>query len=404
MKVAFLFLHPLSGSLGSTVRVRELTTSLNRFGTQTLVLSPYEADHIMEGGVSVKSIPTLASRLGLSGVVYRLSRFAYYNKIAARNLLTKGKLLKLLADGVSNGAHEVLKNDCVDVLQAEQDVAIMPALKLAEKTGSFVVADLHNIMAEELVAAGVISREDDEYKALQQQLADALGQVDLTVAVSEQMKAYVHSEYDIANGSICVVPPGGRPRIMCVEERPMPPKAVFAGLVSYREHVDLFVESMPMVSEKRSDTMFYVTKKGDDLKRIEKMAGRLRVSPEYFWYPSEKQFYEFLASCHVGVLPSTSDVARRLGTPAKLFAYLSVGLPVVANDVGGWTDIIRHENVGTLTEDSPQSFASAILELLDDADLRLNFMHRGLEAIKTKYSWDNSAKTLQSQYEHLLGS
>jgi len=358
----------------------------------------------MESGVPVKSIPNVANKLRLSGMVYRLSRFIYYNKITAKNLLTRGKFHEFLADGVASSAYEALKNDCVDILQAEQDVAIVPALKIAEKTGASVVADLHNILAEELVAAGVISREGNEYKALQRQLADALGQVDLIVVVSEQMKSYVHSEYDIANESIYVVPPGGRPRIMHVEEHPLPPRVVFAGLVSYREHVDLFVQSMPMVSQKRSDAAFFITKKGDDLKRIEKMVRRLKVSPEYFWYPSENQFYEFLASCHIGALPSTSDVARRLGTPAKLFAYLSVGLPVVANDVGGWTDIIRQENVGLLTEDNPQSFASAILELLGDADLRLDFARRGLEAIGTKYSWDNSAKILQSQYEHLRSS
>jgi hypothetical protein len=43
MKVGFLFLHPFSGSLGSTVVVRELAISLHRLGVDCFILSPFES-------------------------------------------------------------------------------------------------------------------------------------------------------------------------------------------------------------------------------------------------------------------------------------------------------------------------------------------------------------------------
>lgn len=402
MKTAFLFLHPLSESLGSTVRVKELAISLKKLGVNTLILSPYETNHVTENGILVRAIPSIANTLQLSSAIYKLSRFIYYNRVTARKLLTTPKFQKLLAGNIARGAYEALKDENVDIVQAEQDIAIMPALRFAQKTGASVVVDLHNILAEELVAAGVISKKSKEFKVLQQQMAESLSQVNLTIVVSEQMKSYVHSEYGIGNRDIYVVPPGGRLRAPQMEERPFPPKVIFAGLVSFREHVDLFVGSMPIVSEKRSDVRFFITKKGGALKRIQKLAEQLKVNPNYFWYPHEKQFYEFMMSCHIGVLPSKNDLARRMGTPAKLFAYMSVGLPVVANDVGGWTDIIKQENAGILTAGNPQSFASAILELLDDTELRLRCGRRGLEAVKTRYSWDNSAKILLQAYKSLL--
>lgn len=403
VRVVFLFLHPFSGSLGSSVRIKELAISLSRLGVKALILSPYERDHIMEGDIQVKSIPNVAYRLRFSPLVYRLSRFIYYNKFMVRRLLTKRKFQRFVANNITLGAFDVIKKneDAVDIIQAEQDIAIMPALKLGEKVGVPVVVDLHNIEAEELVAAGVISRDSREFGVLQRQMAEALSQVDAVIVVSEQMKRYIHSEYGISNNDICVVPPGGRPKIRQVMERPFPPKVIFAGSVSYREHVDLFVESMPIVLNKKDDVKFYITRKGEDLKRIQKMSRRLQVDPEFFWYPDENELYKFMALCHVGVLPSTNDVARKIGTPAKLFVYMSVGLPVVANDIGGWSNIIIQENVGILTKDNPQSFSSAIINLLEDTDQRLSCGRRGLNAIKTKYSWDNSAKILHTLYKRL---
>ena len=88
--------------------------------------------------------------------------------------------------------------------------------------------------------------------------------------------------------------------------------------------------------------------------------------------------------------------------PSKLFDYLSVGLPVVANDVGGWTDIIKDNNLGKVTSDSPKAFASGILELLKSPDEIANCARRGIELIEKKYNWDVSAGLLMKQYEKLV--
>jgi glycosyltransferase involved in cell wall biosynthesis len=91
-----------------------------------------------------------------------------------------------------------------------------------------------------------------------------------------------------------------------------------------------------------------------------------------------------------------------MGTPVKLFAYLSAGIPVVANEVGTWTNIVKDEEVGMVTEDDPVQFGSAILEMVENKDLAFKCACRGLELIKNKYSWDISAKTLLDEYNRLL--
>lgn len=401
MKVASIFLHPFSGSLGSTVRVKELAISLAKLGIATHIFTPYEKERLITNGVYVRSVSNVLNSADLSSLLYGLSRFAYYGRVLHKILLNK-KLQGVLASNFAKIVLRKLSDASVDIIQGEQDMTVFPCIKLKESLQIPLVLSFHNVTSEELVAAGVISRESREFRALQQSMKDALCEVDLIVVVSDEMKRYVVSEYGLDKNRVIVVPPGGRRRVEKVSEKSPSPNIVYAGLVAYREHVELFVKSMPFVKLKKPDARFYITKKGDDLKRVQRLAKCLGVEPEYFWYPDEPTFYRFLGSSHVGVLPSTNDLARKMGTPVKLFDYFSVGLPVVANDVGAWTKIIKEERVGLLTEDDTESFASGILGLLKDGKMLHEFGQRALWLVDKKYNWDSHAKILLRGYERIL--
>ena len=87
----------------------------------------------------------------------------------------------------------------------------------------------------------------------------------------------------------------------------------------------------------------------------------------------------------------------------KLFNYMSVGLPVVANDIGGWTEIIRREKVGLLTSDDPKEFAEALIDVVSNPKAMQEYAINGLELVNKKYNWNNSAQELLEVYEDLTG-
>jgi len=399
VKVAMLFLHPFSESLGSTVRVKELAIGLSKLGVEAYIITPYEEDQTIKAKVYVKSMSKMLQKFRLSLPLYKISKYVYYNRFFIRHILCNERLFSKVYEASAQIIAQILEKFDIDVIQAEQDVAIMPCLKATKNLGIPVIADLHNLLSEELVSAGVIQRNGREFNDLQTLTKKMLSQVDLSVVVSEEMQHYVASNHNVQD--IVVVPPGGRPRIQNLEKKVPPFKVVYSGLVSYREHVDLFVRSMKHISKEFPNTDYFITKKGESLKNVERLSARLTVRPNYFWYPWHDEFYKFLASCHVGVVPSLEDPARKMGTPVKLFDYLSVGLPVVANAIGAWTNIIKDEKIGILTDDDPKSFASGILELLSTPALLRECGERGLTLIRTKFNWDNSAKILLSCYNRL---
>ena len=328
-----------------------------------------------------------------------MSKYMYYNRVLSRKLLIKS--LELSRFLLSEKTREALSRDEVNAIQAEQDISLPLALKLGEELGIPVVADLHNISAEELVGAGILARNDGVYVELQRRVRESLSNAERVCVVSEAMRNYVRSHYDVPANRILLVPPGGRLRHEIVSRKRQINKVVFSGTVAYREHVDLFVESLPYIREEMPEAEFYATRKGEDLSKITRLCRRLNVLMHWVWFPDEEDLFSFLCKCAVGVLPSSSDVARVMGTPIKLFDYMSVGLPVVANHVGGWSELIEQENIGILANDDPKDLARAILRLLKDEDLRTKLSHNALEAVREKYNWDRSVEPLAKFYENL---
>jgi len=277
---------------------------------------------------------------------------------------------------------------------AELDVSIEPSLYIGEKLGVPVVVDLHNITPEELVAAGVIDEDSKGFSDLQESLRSMLNRVDGIIVVSEEMAEYVKENYGLANSRIAIVPPGGGPKKMAESKRTKP-SVVYSGMLTYRDHADLLIQSIPYVTASKKDTQFYLTRKGELLRSLTSLSRRLSVKPNFFWYPDERSFYTFLSSCHIGVLPSTDDQARRMGTPVKLLDYMSVGLPIVANYIGSWSGMIRKYKIGLLTEDSPKDFAQGILTLLEDTTLAENCSKRARQLAHGPLSWKRSSKILE---------
>lgn len=386
-----MFPHTLDGSLGSTVRVRELYTSMiEREGIEIEIFSPYETPKMAWNRIPVRNKTNLND--SFLRLVYKLSRKLYYNKTFI-SLYSNPRFRTFLDDRLANAMRKTIESGRKpDMILAELDVSIKPSIKVARELGIPVIVDMHNCTPEELVASGLINEHDVEYKSLHSMLEESLKLVDGIAVVSSEMKDFLHHKYDIPLSTMFLVPPGAKPRALARDG--MNSSLVFAGMVTYREHVDLFVKSMPLILDRVPKARFYVTRRGEMLPEIMRLATDLGVSIDYFWHSGEDDFYRFLATCDIGVLPSSRDNARLIGTPVKLLDYISVGLPVVANHIGGWSDMIGKYKIGITTGDSPKEFADAALSILSNPDLAEKFRKNALSLVAGPMSWHNSAASL----------
>jgi glycosyltransferase involved in cell wall biosynthesis len=106
---------------------------------------------------------------------------------------------------------------------------------------------------------------------------------------------------------------------------------------------------------------------------------------------------------HAGVaLVTHSDrwENHRLALPNKVFHAVSVGVPVVATDVGELAAIVREHGLGTLYRPGDaQDLARACREVVADHGAHL----RRVAAARVVLSWDTDARRLVDLYEHVGG-
>lgn len=100
----------------------------------------------------------------------------------------------------------------------------------------------------------------------------------------------------------------------------------------------------------------------------------------------------------VGVLPLISPVATA-SPPRTLLEMMAAGLPVVATDVGGVSEILDHGQKGILVESSPASIAEGIMSFLSDLSLSHKVSASAKEYVRRNHDWDRVGPLYVRFYE-----
>jgi glycosyltransferase involved in cell wall biosynthesis len=102
------------------------------------------------------------------------------------------------------------------------------------------------------------------------------------------------------------------------------------------------------------------------------------------------QLPTYYASADIFVAPSVvSTEGDTEGLGVVILEAAASGLPIVASDIGGITDIVQHEQTGLLVEPGdPQAIALAVNRLINDDVLRQTQARSARELVTRRYSWD----------------
>ena len=98
------------------------------------------------------------------------------------------------------------------------------------------------------------------------------------------------------------------------------------------------------------------------------------------------------------VLPSLWE-----GMPYVVLEAMASGLPVVATDVNGSRDIVRHRETGLLVPpDDPQALAAACTEILDDPGKAKTLADNALRRVMVDYSLEKLLDRIEDVYQEAI--
>ena len=124
---------------------------------------------------------------------------------------------------------------------------------------------------------------------------------------------------------------------------------------------------------------------------------------DFLGWLSPAEVRELLGRSCLGVVVFHPIENHVMSQPNKLFEYMSAGLPVVASDFPLWRSIIQEARCGILVHPiKPTAIAEAIRWLLERPTEAEAMGHRGREAVRRIYNWENEEQKLVELYARLM--
>jgi glycosyltransferase involved in cell wall biosynthesis len=112
----------------------------------------------------------------------------------------------------------------------------------------------------------------------------------------------------------------------------------------------------------------------------------------------------YYAVCDVLVYARRSGRATELVTPLRPLEAMAMGKPVVASDVGGLRELIRHAETGLLVRsDDPDALATVLTQVATDAALRRRLGATARRFATEERDWSRLASVYAAIYDRLLG-
>jgi len=402
VSVGFVLNQPSHG-LGASIRPWQLIQNVAALGVETHVFTDFREDreYWWSKGVAVHTFPSMLARLRIQEPLLRFGYMISRSKTMSRvffNRLSLDRLSRQLANEVLSFG-PLVRN--IDLFQGEQEIASIACLYLRVSLRRPVISDMHGLLVEELLHSGRARRGDIAYRSARSVTRRILSESDAVIVVSEEMREYLSSAFTVHRRKLVVIGNAASPMSISRVQSEKPKRVVYAGSLEFWENVDLFIKSIPLVTKRIPYAQFFVIGEGSEKRRLMSMARRIGARVTFLNTIPRKRLFDFLKDCDVGVVPSTTDITRTTASPIKVFDYMSMGLPLVCVRVGAWSRIIEENRSGLVTYADPESFAEAIVWLLEHPDKLSMYGLNGKEAVAKEHNWKEKAKMLVRTYETL---
>lgn len=158
---------------------------------------------------------------------------------------------------------------------------------------------------------------------------------------------------------------------------------LFVGRLVEIKGVKYLIEAMRQV-----DALLIIVGNGPLRQSLENKAKELEGKVKFLGSKSHGELPVIFASSDILVVPSVTIGAReREGVPTTIMEAMASGLPVIASDSGGISDIVHHNENGILVEEKDCfQIVEAINTILQNEDFRVKLIENMSKFIK-KYDY-----------------
>jgi colanic acid biosynthesis glycosyl transferase WcaI len=170
---------------------------------------------------------------------------------------------------------------------------------------------------------------------------------------------------------------------------------VYAGNIGYAQNLDLVIQAMELINQKRH-LEFIIAGGGDTKADLEHIVNSKSLH-KIVHFPGNlprEEIPRLFSESLLGVAPLKNLQSLEYAVPTKVYEYLACCIPYVGCGVGEIQDIANKSGAGVIAQNSPESIAKEILDLVDNPTLIKHMGDSGRIFVEQRYTRQAIAKTL----------
>jgi glycosyltransferase involved in cell wall biosynthesis len=189
---------------------------------------------------------------------------------------------------------------------------------------------------------------------------------------------------------------------------PRPPCSLLAlGRLVPKKGCDVLLRACAALAREGADFTLTIAGDGPERGRLERLARELALADRvrFAGFVSHDAVPGLLADADALVMPSVvSATGDRDGIPNVIMEALALQTPVVASDVSGIREVVRHGETGLLApQRDPDALAGALRRIMAEPDAALAMARRGRELVLERFDPRANLERLASLFaEHAL--
>ncbi len=186
---------------------------------------------------------------------------------------------------------------------------------------------------------------------------------------------------------------------MSIGVHPNENMVLFVGRLVHQKGVEYLIKAMPKILSEHPNSKLVIAGAGGMIGYLEDIAFQTGCRDKilFLGFVGGDTLKKLYKSSDVTVIPSIYE-------PFGIVALesMAAGTPVVASDVGGLGEIIKHEYNGVkVYPKNPDSIAWGVNRVLSDEGFRNWIIQNGKKEVYEKYSWDSIAERTVEVYQKI---
>jgi len=176
----------------------------------------------------------------------------------------------------------------------------------------------------------------------------------------------------------------------------IPPDALVVGTIgrlTEQKNYSCFLQAAPAVLQQLPNVYFVIVGEGELANALKQLVARLNIEPHVIFTGPRSDVERLYAGMDLFVSSSLWE-----GIPTTILESMAAGVPVVATDIPGTRELVRHLTNGWLVPPADSTaLARTTVEALSNPTLRAEFAHRARETART-YSIEKIAAEYRVLY------